>query len=629
MVLPDVQPAGRPALAGRPTRHARLAALCVLALGCNPPDPAIDAPAPVDADRRDVALFDVPDRDSPEDAAARDSGLDALGLDALGLDARDLDAPDAGSEACVPRRTIAYAMHDTWDVARPENVVPMFVPTAFTAAAAETEPEDVARAAAAFFAAERITSGQRAMFDMVLVFGIFDPDEDVLPVPPGVSAALCPRYDWVGGEAEVARRYERFFAALEAADSGLDELHVDYEEYSLSTFGFRVLPRRTLREPARLPSLDDPSVDACAGALLETPYVRDVVAPRLLASGFDPAKLSSGAALGGLIRFGGLPARPDVTSTSAFGWDYLRWNALASTERSARIDGALAALATSHPALRYSAYQAYYQGPSSRVPDGDGHEVWRYPSGRHVGTHQSLDVYGNYRQLALACLEDPPAIVCPVRYGSSASSALRYEVLRLHGALEVRPDVPVRPWLAYRDWREEGTSYTSLAGTDLYQELVLHTLLSGTDAVYFFNPAFLPRCPAGGAACVDPEAVFDDADVLRLSALLDEVDTLLPCGDRVPVPDPVAYGDFREPLIVSSVTSGERVLHRVSPVTPPGSSAEPALEVSSVGGDVLVTSSGRTLVVPAGRVETPADPSLAPLGRWISQPRTAPAPSWR
>ena len=619
----------------RPPRGWQSATILALVLGCSPTEPELDAAAPHEAGARDATRGDVPDLDAPDAPGLDAPDLDAPTLDAPAPDAPDLDAPvavdtpDASGEACEPRRTIAYAMHDTWDIARPENVVPMFVPTAFTAAGPETEPEDVARAAAAFFAAEGIAAGQRAMFDMVLVFGIFDPVADTLPVPPGVSAALCPRYDWVGGEAEVARRYDRFFAELERAGAGLDELHVDYEEYSLTTFSFRMLPRRTLRDPARLPRLDDASVDACAGALLETPYLRDVVAPELLASGFEPAKLASGAALGALIRFGGLPARPDVTSTTSFGWDYLRWNALATTERSARIDRALTAMGAAHPTLRYSAYQAYAQGPSSRVPDGDGHEVWRYPSGRHVGTHQSLDLYGNYRQLAIACLEDPPAIVCPVRYGSSPSNALRYEVLRLRGAIEVRPEVPVRPWLAYRDWREEGPGYTSLAGTDLYQELVLHALLSGTDAVYFFNPAFLPRCTESGPPCHDPATVFDDDDVLRLSALLDEDDAVLPCGERVPVVEPVTYDAFRDPLIVSSVQVGARVLHRISPVTPPGSSAEPSLELVERDGDVLVTSGGRTLLVPSGRLEPVSDPALAPLGRWISQPSGAPRPSWR
>ena len=78
----------------------------------------------------------------------------------------------------------------------------------------------------------------------------------------------------------------------------------------------------------------------------------------------------------------------------------------------------------------------------------------------------------------------------------------------------------------------------------------------------------------------------------------------------------------------AGVGVGGRVFQLVSRVAAPGSSASPALALVSGADGVDVSTGGPTLRFARGRVEAPPTSTVAPLGRWISQPDGAPPPTW-
>ena len=156
--------------------------------------------------------------------------------------------------------------------------------------------------------------------------------------------------------------------------------------------------------------------------------------------------------------------------------DDLKWSALVWKHLARYIDEAIyQPLKKYFPDADFSNYGYYYQKPAMNLPSIHGTYRHKFTEGTHVGTHQSREIYG--------WVDLPSQVKLAGKlYPSTPYNAFRFALNKLR-AMSLSSEIPVSPWVAYK-----GFSNSHIYNNDYYQELILHTLLTGVDYLLYWNP---------------------------------------------------------------------------------------------------------------------------------------------
>lgn len=155
---------------------------------------------------------------------------------------------------------------------------------------------------------------------------------------------------------------------------------------------------------------------------------------------------------------------------------YLEWNAFMTDRKNEYINQAIFAPITQfYPNVKVSNYGSFYWNKEYKVPEYNGHRIYLYGDGGHVGTHQSQEFYGRLGQVV-----NKRNLINGAK--KSPFFALVYELNKAK-SMKLSSEIPIHAWIAQRSFTE-----SLFYNSDFYQELVLHLYLIGVDNFLYWNP---------------------------------------------------------------------------------------------------------------------------------------------
>jgi hypothetical protein len=232
-----------------------------------------------------------------------------------------------------------------------------------------------------------------------------------------------------------------------------------------------------------------------------------------------------------------------------------------------------------------SNYGNFRQKGSLPVPDRNGHPIYRFGDGALVGSRQSRNLYGwlgniRYRSLGAGS-----------RYGATPFAAFRYAVNKAR-SMKLSSPIPLHPWIANKEF-----GGSQLKESDLYQELIFHTLLTGVDEILFWNPVSTDTPSTPGSSRL-------------LSDCLRRVDEIIPPAERQTLVRELA--GWGEDYILTGAGSKERSIWRFTPRL----RGQPLESVLVKEQPATFAVNGRKVVIEGGRVFHPPQP-LSRQGYWV------------
>ncbi len=265
---------------------------------------------------------------------------------------------------------------------------------------------------------------------------------------------------------------------------------------------------------------------------------------------------------------------------------YLRWNGVMRRQFADDINQALfAPLREAFPRVKMANYGGYYQDSSLHLLDLNGHDAHKYFSGRHVGTHQSRELYGWLGNIAQSKLDG----VAP--YHKSPFNAFRYAVNKMR-AMKLSSPVPIYPWISHKEFNE-----SLLSDSDLYQELIFHIGLSGIEEFLYWNPR-----------SVTPPA--SEASDRLVSDTLREFDELIGVGNRHSMVNKLA--DWSQEYVLTGMRANQRTVWRLTP-RPDGPASLDAMLVNA--NPATFSIGGKAITLPKAKVVRRE--SVSAQGFWL------------
>lgn len=420
--------------------------------------------------------------------------------------------------------------------------------------------KETARDPAAVKAAtDRQPPGRRAIFDWDFYRAIYQHPSDKLKTAAGEE--FCGPW-WDHGLAETERAYDAFFHAYRELGGQLDYFVIDTEHG----------PDAEITTPERWAAV---AADPRFAAMLAEMKLTSV---------------------------------DEITSAKPMShvwWRYSEW-------LSARYYNRLMEVVRRYfPDVRCSDYGVAYHRPAGYVSWGATREVADIPGreGCHVGTHQAPSLYGIITYLGSLEVEGKPYGLGPFRSCMYACNLLRESLLQ-------RPDVPLMPYLAWRgyisDWEQkpvaERPPYSSIGGTDYYQEVVFHASLCSPDAFVVWS-AFRWREDQR------PEDWCQTADLDLLERLMAQVNGLVGYADRQTLV--TAMTPVHQPFILTGCRAGGRSVWRLTP--DPAAGPVTVEGRQSAAQPLAIRIGDRRLVMPGAEVYDP-EPRLSAAGMWLVGP---------
>ena len=283
---------------------------------------------------------------------------------------------------------------------------------------------------------------------------------------------------------------------------------------------------------------------------------------------------------------------------------YHHWNDLMERRQAAAFNRAVYDPIRRHfPDVEFSNYSYNASDPKYVCPDVNGHWSDEVGGDYTVGTHQSPPLYGwvgQLRQFRLVEGRFRRGGRGP-QYGDSPFAGLRLAVNQMRAAV-LSSDKPVRPWISHKRFKD-----SRLRDSELYQELLFHTVFAGADGILLWNPRPHRRD-------LDPDHYSDETQEQLVSDCLTRLDDLLQEGPRRTLVDDLVRWDAD--CIVTGMTSDRGTLWRVTPQLGEGRTIDDVL-VSKVPPTFRTTQS--ELRFPQGSFVRP-DPPLSTRGWWIVSP---------
>jgi hypothetical protein len=427
---------------------------------------------------------------------------------------------------------------------------------------------NVGSAAEVKAALDQQPEGRRAIFDWDVYRPMYQHPEDKLTTAGG-EAFTGPWWDH--GVAQVEEVYDRFFCAYRDLGGKLDYLILDTEHS----------PGSEITTPERWAAV---AQDPRFAEMLQAMHLASVV---------------------------------EITSDKPMSHTWWRYCDYLSAQNYNRLYGVVKRY---YPDVKCSDYGVRYHPPSSLVAWGQARDPGDIPGrmGEHVGTHQAPSPYGVITHLSGIVVDGKPFGLGPFRSALFATNEVRE-------ALLTNPDVPLMPWVAWRgyvsDWEkqpaEKRPPYSSIGGTDYFQEVVFHTALCNPDTILTWNPYRWQEQQ-------DPADYCQDGDVRLLDDLLDQINDLMGYSDRATLVE--AMTPAHQPFILTGCRANGRSVWRLTP--DPDQSPVGLSETKVSEAPLTFRLGGQTLVLAGGSVFTP-EKALSSVGYWIVGPaamRPATAP---
>jgi hypothetical protein len=212
-------------------------------------------------------------------------------------------------------------------------------------------------------------------------------------------------------------------------------------------------------------------------------------------------------------------------------------------------------------------------------------------------------------------------------------NAVMWEIYKMRMYVLTAPSIKVKPWIAYRSYAGDGgfpppqldsNPVVGWAGTDYYQEAVMHLALLGADDFLLFNPR--------SATCnltTSPTSCCTLADNEMYSKIFTELTAIVGFKKRNWIPEPTPGGWRCGHMLSGMTTPRSRVWRYTS------SDGKPHAHISAEGGSVTLTTQhgdgsvatitfSQATVVVSPLVGTPA---VSAVGLWINQSLAAALPT--
>ncbi len=242
------------------------------------------------------------------------------------------------------------------------------------------------------------------------------------------------------------------------------------------------------------------------------------------------------------------------------------------------------------PNVKYSQFFSMYFDPNYCFPNANGGtKGYEYCfsglSGSYVGTHQSPYIFGimgpDFKKVKLDGNND---------YLHTPFNAFRYETNKIR-LLALSSEIPITPWVAFKQFNWSGQCCVPIFNTNYYAELILHTLLTGSDGLLYYNG---PK-----------------EDDIILNEIIKEFNLIAGFADRKTlVDDFIGWGDD---YVMTGMQSGGRNIYRFTP--------DEAVKFGVIENKKGVTFiSGNTKVfIENGKIFEPKN-KVSSAGYWVAQP---------
>ena len=226
-------------------------------------------------------------------------------------------------------------------------------------------------------------------------------------------------------------------------------------------------------------------------------------------------------------------------------------------------------------------------------------------------------------------------------FAISPFNAFLWSVYHFRAVRLASPDVPVKPWVAYRSYPgdggptgEQGDPIVGWVDSDYYQEIMLHMALMGADDFLLFNPCFDTCCWFNGAVlpCDAPNArpMATLADNQMYSKVFAEATAAVGYEQRAWVPEATPGGWLCDHVLTAMETPRARVWRFTA------RDGDPARVLAQTGPNVTLTLAQgdfARVVFADAKLVRKVNPSVAPVsavGLWINQSLAAPLPEgWK
>ncbi len=286
--------------------------------------------------------------------------------------------------------------------------------------------------------------------------------------------------------------------------------------------------------------------------------------------------------------------------------DFRKWNARMAERTSDYNSRAVFVPVRKHfPNLKMSNWECFYNSSEWRCPDVNGQQHSEFGPGKHVGTHQSLNLYGGISSLKFNTFVDGEFRTRRIgpRYEQTAFNGFRLAVNRMRTSV-LSSDVPVWPWISYKRF---GGSL--VRDSDLYQEVILHAGLCGADAFLLWNPDAWKKDQK-------PEDYNSPEQIELVSRCLLELDSLVGArsnGDktRQTLVKQLAewYGDY----VLTGMRVGDQNVWRLTPRIKPEAPVESVIVEANPPRFRIGISE---IAFPSGTIHASAEP-VSDRGIWI------------
>jgi len=294
-------------------------------------------------------------------------------------------------------------------------------------------------------------------------------------------------------------------------------------------------------------------------------------------------------------------------------YNVLVWNALMAERVANYVDQSTCAVVSQfYPSVTCSDYNNYYWSQQYPVPERNGH-IQRFGTGRHVGTHQTQQVYASINGVRNSDMDGDGIRDSWFRPTPYNAFRLKLNAVR---ALMKSSNVPFQPWVAPRSWSGDAAFTYQIKNTDLWQELILHLKMLGAKEVLYWNA----------------RESSDGSDAQYLSATLKEFDDMANFDQTTfNGVDKFIWDDehlWHQDYTYTSVDVANRQLMRFTPLlTSEDTNADEAIEI--INSDKIVYLVGDLMtsrvVVEDAQIVTRANP-VSQQGHWLLRPIDATEP---
>jgi hypothetical protein len=241
-----------------------------------------------------------------------------------------------------------------------------------------------------------------------------------------------------------------------------------------------------------------------------------------------------------------------------------------------------------------SNYSYGYHDPKYGVPDFNGHRIYKYGKGAHVGTHQAPSLYCGLGSVIHFRLDGKN------KYESTAFNGFRFAVNKLRSAT-LSSKVRITPWISHKKFKD-----SLVRKSDLYQELIFHVALTRVDKFLLWNP----KGP-------DPDYNSDEVQDKLVSDCLYRLDEMIGVKPRKTlIKDLVPWGaDY----VMTGMKLPSKSIWRFTPRLKDGEKISDFIIKES---PATFSVDKNTIFIPGSKILHPKT-QLSTQGVWVSAPQNA------